>query len=260
MTTIDHSGSTNIESDGSSVIDWLKNHWSKLTALIFWTIIILATRQYMQANELSFAELAMQLSDLLTSTWYGPLIYIAIYLLRPLILFPATLLTLLAGSVFGLGLGYLYALIAGTLSSILPYGLGRWFVSDDEPPHENLGDEGKESRIQQFLSLLRHNPFQAVLTMRLLFLPYDAVSLIVGSLRIGFIPFFLATALGNLGGTFVAVSAGASIQGDLTTDGISIDPSLIALSIGILVVSLVVSRVLHARQDKKKNDALTVEA
>ncbi|MEL7432833.1 MAG: hypothetical protein AAFN11_02700, partial [Chloroflexota bacterium] len=80
---------------------WVKNHPTQITALIFWTIVILGTRQYMQVNDLTFRELAIQLSDLLTGTWYGPLLYIVIYLLRPLILFPASLLTLLAGSIFG---------------------------------------------------------------------------------------------------------------------------------------------------------------
>ena len=260
MTATEQENTTENQSFGTRIIDWIKAHPTQITALIFWTIIIIATRQYMQANNLGFAELATQLSDLLTGTWYGPLIYIGIYLLRPLILFPATLLTLLAGNVFGLGLGYVYALIAGTLSSAIPYAVGRWFSSEEEAKSEVLDEDGKESRIEQFLSLLKENPFQAVLTMRLLFLPYDAVSLIVGSLRIAFIPFFLATLLGNLGGTFVAVSAGASIQGDLSTEGISLDPSLIALSIGILIVSLIVSRVLNKMQEKKKNDTATASA
>ncbi|MEL6405841.1 MAG: VTT domain-containing protein [Chloroflexota bacterium] len=236
---------------------WVKNHPTQITALIFWTIVILGTRQYMQANNLGFAELAMQLSDLLTGTWYGPLLYIVIYLLRPLILFPASLLTLLAGSIFGLAFGYVYALIAGTISALIPYSVGRWFSSEEEAKEEALGDgDDEESRLQKFIGAMRENPFQAVLTMRLLFLPYDGVSLLAGGLRIGLIPFMAATMIGNLGGTFAYVGAGASIEGDLTTGEVSVDPTIIALTVGILIVSIVVSRVLNRRQEQQKNEKM----
>lgn len=241
------------------IINWIKDHPTQITAVIFWTVAIFATRQYMQANELGFGDLITQLSDLLTGTWYGPLIYIGIYLLRPLILFPASLLTLLAGNVFGLGFGFLYALIAGTASSVIPYSVGRWFSSEEEAKEE-VAEDGEESRIEQFTGLLRKNPFQAVLTMRLLYFPYDAVSLIVGALRIAFLPFFIATALGNIAGTFVVVSAGASIQGDIASADISIDPTTIALSITVLVISLVISQVLKRYQDKSNDDSANASA
>lgn len=250
----DTDSSQDESSMGTRIINWIKDHPTQITAVIFWTVAIIATRQYMQANDLSFGDLITQLSDLLTGTWYGPLIYIGIYLLRPLILFPATLLTLLAGNVFGLGLGFLYALIAGTVSSVIPYGIGRWFSSEEEAKEEVLDDDGKESRIEQFTGLLRKNPFQAVLTMRLLFFPYDAVSLIVGALRIAFLPFFMATALGNIGGTFVVVSAGASVQGDIASADVSIDPMTIGLSLTVLVISLVISQVLKKYQEKSENE------
>lgn len=233
---------------------WIKDHPTQITALIFWTAIILGTRQYMQANELSFRELAIQLSDLLTGTWYGPLLYIVVYLLRPLILFPASLLTLLAGSIFGLAFGYVYALIAGTISALIPYSVGRWFSSEEEAKEKAKNEAEEESRLQKFIGAMRENPFQTVLTMRLLFLPYDGVSLLAGGLRIGLIPFMAATMIGNLGGTFAYVGAGASVEGDLTTGEISVDPTIIALTVGILVVSIVVSRVLNRRQEKQKND------
>ncbi|MGJ3238072.1 MAG: TVP38/TMEM64 family protein [Anaerolineae bacterium] len=233
------------------VADWVKKHPTQITAVIFWTLAIIATRQYMQANDLGFGDLATQLSDLLTGTWYGPLLYIGVYLLRPLILFPASLLTLLAGNIFGLAWGFLYALIAGTISSLVPYSVGRWFSSAEQAKREVLAD-ANGSRIQRFIGLLRKNPFQAVLTMRLLFLPYDAVSLLAGGLRIGLVPFMLATAIGNIGGSFAYVGAGASIEGDISTGEISINPYIIGVTIAILIVSLIVSRLLNRQHDEPK--------
>lgn len=258
MTTIEQETEQNIV---GRAWQWIKQHPTQITAAIFWLVILLATRQYMQSNQLSFGDLATQLSELLTGTWYGPLIYIGVYLLRPLILFPASILTLLAGNIFGLALGFLYALIAGTLSSLVPYSVGRWFSSEEEAKEKTLDEDGKESRIQQFMGMLRRNPFQAVLTMRLLFLPYDGVSLIAGAVRIGLVPFFLATAIGNIGGTFAYVGAGASIEGDIATGNISINPYIFGVTIAILIVSLIVSRVLNKLQsDKKKNSETLANA
>lgn len=221
---------------------WLKAHRTAVIALVFWLGLILVVRQYMAANHLSFAQLTAQLQTILSSTWFGPLLYIVVYFLRPVILFPASLLTILGGSVFGLWPGFLYVLVAGTVSAVIPYGIGRWFSDKAEPAQTS------DSAIQRFIQMLRRNPFQAVLTMRLMYLPYDAVSLAAGSLRIPFIVFILATGLGNLAGTLSFVVLGASIEGDLAAGQVDINPLVLVISGVMLVISLSISRVLNRRQ------------
>lgn len=221
---------------------WAGQHRTALIALGFWLLVIAAARAYMTANALSFGELTRQLQQTLSAAWYGPLLYIVVYLLRPLFLFPASLLTILGGSVFGLWPGFLYVLTAGTLSAAFPYAVGRWFSGDTQPTAL------KESAVQRFIGLLRRNPFQAVLTMRLLFLPYDAVSVVAGSLRIPFVIFMLATALGNVAGTLSYVGLGASIEGDLAAGEVSLNPAVLTFSVTMLVAGLVVSRLLSRRQ------------
>lgn len=225
------------------VWSWAKAHRTAVIAVIFWLILILSVRQYLQTSDLTFTDLADQLSSLLRDTWYGPLLYIVVYLIRPLILFPASLLTILGGSVFGLWPGFAYVLVAGTASSVVPYLIGRWF----SPPTQAVA-QNDPSVFQRFVQLLRRNPFQAVLTMRLIYLPYDAVSLAAGSLRIPLLVFLLATALGNVAGTLSFVGIGASIQGDLTTAGITLDPAVLAFSVVVLVISLSLSRLLNRQQ------------
>lgn len=226
----------------SSVWTWIKGHRVAIVAVCFWMMIILAVRQYMQVNTLTFSDLTEQLSVLLRESWFGPLLYIAVYLARPLILFPAFLLTLLGGSVFGIWPGFLYVTFAGTASAIFPYVIGRWFSSDQRQSIE------KTSSVQRFVRMLQSNPFQAVLIMRLLYLPYDVVSLAVGSLRIPFVAFILATAVGNIGGTLSFLGIGSSLEGDLTTGDLTFNPAMLAFSVVILVVSLVISRVLNRYQ------------
>ncbi len=232
----------------TTFINWLKMHRLKLLALLFWVILVLIVRQVMQTQQITFAELTNLLGDTLTGSWYGPLLYLVAYLLRPLVLFPASLMTALAGNVFGLGWGFVIGLIAGTLSAGIPYAIGRWFSGDENP----LTDRDDTSRLRRFTDLLKDNPFQAVLTMRLLYLPYDAVSVLAGNLRIPFWKFALATATGNLGGTFAFVGLGASIEGDLASGQLSLNPGVLVFSLVVLVASLALSRYLNRKDNPEE--------
>lgn len=227
---------------------WLNARRTAVIAVVFWFALIVVSRQYMTTNDVDFLEIAVQLQTVLTTAWYGPLLYLLIYLLRPVILFPASLLTILGGTVFGLWPGFLYVLIAGTVSAAIPYAVGRWFSRGE--PQNPL----EESAIQRFVRLLRRNPFQAVLTMRLTYLPYDAVSLVAGSLRIPFLVFMLATLIGNVAGTLSFVGVGASIEGDLAAGEVSLNPAVLVFSGIVLIASIVLSRIMSRSQAVKTGE------
>jgi uncharacterized membrane protein YdjX (TVP38/TMEM64 family) len=229
---------------------WLKERRTAVIAVLFWLVLIAVTRQYMTINNVGFSELAVQLQTVLTTAWYGPLLYLLVYLLRPVILFPASLLTILGGNVFGLWPGFLYVLVAGTVSAAIPYGIGRWFAKEEA--HKPLD----ESAIQRFIRVLRRNPFQAVLTMRLIYLPYDAVSFVAGSLRIPFMLFMLATLIGNVAGTLSFVGVGASIEGDLAAGEVSLNPAVLIFSGIVLIASIALSRIMSRSQARKTGETL----
>lgn len=214
-----------------------------IATLLLWLLIVVAAQQYMAANDISVAELVNEVRLLLVDHWYGPLLYIALYLLRPLVFIPASWITVLAGSVFGLWVGFALALFAGTLSALFPYALGRWFNRG-----VRTSAQAADNRLTRFAQGLRQRPFQSVLLMRLLFLPYDGVSLFAGSLRIPLFVFFTATALGNVGGALAYVGVGASIEGDITAGDIRFDPAVLLLSVVLFVVSALVSRWLRRRE------------
>lgn len=223
---------------------WLKGHKAQVAVAIFWGIAVLSIREYMVVNDLRVQDLVRQLSDLLLNAWYGPLIYLLAYLLRPLLLFPASALAVLAGNVYGLGLGFLYGLIAGTLSVLIPYLVGRWFAKGtvEERP------ETEEAGLYRFIGMMQRNTFQSILLMRLLYLPYDTVNFAAGMLRLNFAAFLFATALGNVAGTFALVGIGASIEGDISTGDITLDPWVFVISLAVLVVSILVSRFFNKRE------------
>jgi uncharacterized membrane protein YdjX (TVP38/TMEM64 family) len=94
---------------------------------------------------------------------------------------------------------------------------------------------------------MRDNSFETVLLMRLLFLPYDFVNYLSGILRLHWLPFLLATAIGSLPGTVSFVLLGASL--DSVGEGISgIDPVTLGASLFIFAASLLATRLLRRRQ------------
>ena len=186
-----------------------------------------------------------QLIELLRAGWFGPLLFIAIYTVRPLVLFPATVLTLGAGLVFGPVLGIIYTIIGSNLSAMVAFVVGRFLG-------EGLLDgERTKGIVQRYTDRLRNNSFETVLIMRFVFLPYDLVNYLCGVLQIDWKAFLLATAIGSIPGTIAIVLAGSSIQGDLSQGLPSFDPRVFGVSVVLLVISLAISRYAKRREPRK---------
>lgn len=224
---------------------WLRQNAAKLTALTFWAALILGYQWYARANQLTPFQAVQSLLDFFAGSLWGPLIYILAYAIRPLILFPSTLLTLAGGFVFGPLLGVLYTIVASNISSTIAFFVGRYFG-------EGLfKDDGSSGLIQRYARRMRENSFETVMVMRFIFLPYDAVSYLAGFLRIRYWPFILATALGSIPGTMAFIGFGASIErfdGSLP----SLNPVTLGFSILIFVASLALSRIFKKREGISK--------
>lgn len=54
---------------------------------------------------------------------WAPVVYILVYTIRPLVFFPASILTLTGGVLFGAWFGTLYTLIGATLSALVGYAM-----------------------------------------------------------------------------------------------------------------------------------------
>lgn len=231
--------------ENSGIRRFIAAHRLKLVAVLGWALMIAAAWVYMSTSQLSPGQLIQQLRDLLVETWYGPLLYVLVYLfVRPLILFPASWLSILAGSVYGFGVGFVLGWIVGTLSSILPYVFGRWFTGDAD---ERQTEQAKGLR--RFTQLVQRNPFEATLTLRLIWLPYDVVSIFLGSLQVPFWTFLAATALANINGTFTFVSLGAAFEGSLATGELSsFNPITLLFSAVVWLISIGIAQVLRRRK------------
>ena len=225
----------------------------KWVALAFWVLAFAAYQWYAWQNDLSPFDMVQRLIDFFSANFYGPLLFILIYTLRPLLLFPATLLTIAAGFVFGPILGVVLIVIGSNASALLAYVVGRFFG-------QGLLSEGKAGGIvQRYTTRLREHSFETVFLLRLLFAPYDLVNYLAGFLRIPWVPFIVATALGALPGTLAFTLFGASIE--RFDGGIpALNPWVLAASGALFLVSLALSRIIKrrstaAREDDDRRDA-----
>jgi uncharacterized membrane protein YdjX (TVP38/TMEM64 family) len=224
---------------------WFQVHAQKLIALVFWILLITGYQWYANVNHLSPLQVVQHLLDFMTNGFWGVIIYIILYGIRPLILFPSTILTLAGGFVFGPVLGVLYTIIASNISATIAYFVGYFFGKGV------LKDDGSDGLIQRYARRMRENSFETVLIMRFIFLPYDAVSYLAGFLRIKYWPFILATALGSIPGTMAFIGFGASIE---TFDGAlpKLNPVTLGFSVAIFIVSIVLSRIFKKREGISK--------
>ncbi len=210
---------------------------SKLV-LALWTVVLAVFWLYVQRQDESLVELFQGWLEFLQGDATGPLLFLIIYLVRPFLLVPITLLTVASGFLFGALWGSFYALVASLLSTALAYLFGRYLV----------GDRASFSLGATFTERLRTRAFETVLLSRFLLLPGDLVNYAAGALRISFAAFMLATLIGGIPGLLIGVLAGASLEGEFSTDGVQLNVGYLLVSAGLLVSSLALSTFLRRRQ------------
>jgi len=220
---------------------WYEARAQKFIALFFWAILFSSYQGYSYRYQLSPWQVVQQLLSFLTDSFWGPVVYILLYAIRPLILFPSTLLTLAGGFVFGPVWGVLYTIVASNTSAMVAYIVGRYFG-------QGLLPEGESNSLaQRYAARLRQNSFETLLVMRFVFMPYDLLNYLAGFLQIKWLPFIVATALGSIPGTIAFVWFGASVE---RLDGTvpSLNPTILAASVAIFIFSLLLSRVFKKRE------------
>jgi uncharacterized membrane protein YdjX (TVP38/TMEM64 family) len=209
-----------------------------------WVGAIVAWQIHQSSTGRSVTETAQAFIDVVGGSWWGIFAYVVVYLARPIVLFPASILTIVGGILFGPVVGVLVVVVAANASAMVAYGVGRLLGRAPGGTDMNAGDR---SMMRRWSNRMRDNSFETVLIMRLLFLPYDLVNYLAGLLRLRWLPFLLATAIGSLPGTVSFVLLGASL--DRVDEGLSgIDQVALGASVVIFVVSLVLARILRRRE------------
>lgn len=216
--------------------------YAKLIALVFWATLIASFFWYKTTNDLTFLEMARSLGEAEETKW-APLIFILVYTVRPLIFFPATLLTILAGVLFGPIFGVIYTVFGENMSANLAYWVGRFFGGDVKLP------EGVAKHLR---TTAQENSFTTVLIARFIYLPFDLTNFASGILKVSWPAYFLATLIGIMPGLTTFVLLGASFDNltDFDPSMIEFKPVTFGISAVIFVVSLLLARYFKNRNKK----------
>jgi uncharacterized membrane protein YdjX (TVP38/TMEM64 family) len=200
-----------------------------------WAFVLAGWFYYQRSTGLGTVATLQRFIDGARGGWWAFSVFIVVYTIRPLVLFPASLLTVAGGLLFGPLLGIVATVVGANASALFAYWLARSLGFD--PSGQTDAGEGVLGR---WAERMRAESFLTVLLMRLAFLPYDLVNYGAGFLRIRPGAFLLATAIGSLPGTISFTLAGASIE-SLEQGPSGVDPWVLAASALLFFVSVLLA-------------------
>ncbi len=187
---------------------------------------------------ISLTQVPMLLSEWLNQTglFSAALIYVVIYAVRPLILLPATLLTVASGLIFGPWLGTLFTIVGENASANVGFALARWFGRKAVASHISV-------RMSRWDGKLQQNGLVAVMTMRLIMLPFDAVNFGCGLTSIRHRDFAVGTFIGILPSL-----VGFVLLGGVAAPGVHNRALVLLLSVLFMLLGFGIARHLKQRE------------
>ena len=211
----------------------------RVAALLVWTLLLIAFWQGVRqadANPLDF--LLTGIEGVAERPW-APAGVLALYLLRPVLLVPITVVNLASGFVLGFLPGLALAMTGTLASASVGYGIGRLLGS--------FGFVGELPTRWAMLRALRRRSFESVVAGGLMYFHADAVNFPAGLLRIRFPVFLAGIAVGNTLTMTSAVLAGSSVEGSLRDATVAVDGTTLLLALGLFTISLVLASWLRRR-------------
>lgn len=222
----------------SKLAEFTNRNRKILVAASLWLVILVTLRTTMAVYNLTLTEIADGFAFALKNTSYGMLLYVLLYVVRPLLLMPGTLMNFLAGMVYGFPLGLVMVIIAHLLSATITYALSRW-VTPQEPHFDG--------QTEKLASFVRRNPFEAMMSLQLMYVSLDFASSLAGILHLPYRLFILGIFIGGFVGNGLGVFIGSSLQGSIGDGAITIQPEIIAVSVTVFIVSMGISALLRRR-------------
>lgn len=185
---------------------------------------------------------------------WGPVVLTLAYIVATIFLVPGTILTLVAGALFGLTAGTITVSIGSTFGASACFLIARYVARDrvaewvQQYPRFRAIDRAIEEGGWKIVALLRLSPA----------IPFNVQNYLYGLTLIRFWPYVIASWLAMLPGTFLYVYLGHVTQSALGADRTRTPGEWIMLGIGLLatlVVSVYVTRLARSKIDQQVIDS-----
>jgi uncharacterized membrane protein YdjX (TVP38/TMEM64 family) len=162
----------------------------------------------------------------------APFLYILLNLVRPLTLFPISVLSLAGGLAFGALLGTVYTVLSATAGAVISYFFAKHFRG-----HRLKKKRRTSARIELWQEKLRANGFYYILVLRIIpIINFDLVSYLAGASSLRLRSYISATLLGVLPGTLAYNLLGNSfVKGDGTMNAIAASGVLLLICLPLLL-------------------------
>lgn len=222
----------------------MPNRVLKTLFTIVWILGIAAACVAWVDSGLEFQEVPERLDAWLSQFGLAraALVYIVLYTVRPLVLFPATLLTVASGLLFGPWLGILFSIIGENASANVAFRIARWLGRSWVSEHE-------QDRLRVWDARIRDRALTSVLLMRLLYLPFDGVNYGCGLTSMRQRDFFIGTSLGIMPGLVSFV-----LLGGAGAAGVKNRMLLFGSALFFFLLGLLVARLLHRVSPEEEAD------
>ena len=134
---------------------------------------------------------------------FAPVVYILIFALVPLTLFPDSIIAISGGLIFGLAKGYIFTTIGALIGGTISFYISRYFGRD-------VVKKLTKDKLDNIENMINEKGFTIVFLLRLIPLfPFDVISYGAGFTSIKYRDFAIATVLGTIPGILVFTNIGA---------------------------------------------------
>lgn len=204
--------------------------------LSFWAIIAVISLTLIFRSSVPLNDYPQLIAG--TINEYGtlaPFLFILLFAIRPLIFFPATLLSLSTGFLFGPWKAIAILIVAENLSSLVSYFAGKYAGKEFFAKVEK-----RNALVHSFEKYFHHNEFITILILRLIFVPFDLLGYFAGASNIRYKSFALATLIGILPGLATAAFVGGSAT----------HPYYLILAGAFFILGIFISKFIKKRYSK----------
>ncbi len=185
-------------------------HWVKIGIVVVYIAIIASSYLFLFKHGIPMRAVPRLMQHTIAETGvFGPLALIAFYIASTIIPFPTAAIAVAGGALFGPWIGTISVFLGLNIAAAISFWIGRYFG-------RHLISENERGWVKKYDDLLSRQGFMSVLFMRLLFFPFDVVSIGSGMTRMPFRQYILGSMIGCLPSTLSFVVLGKSFSSPRT--------------------------------------------